>query len=183
MSHELLLIAVLVLPFAGSCAAALFRANARNAEAYLSAAVALAGLALVGAAYPQVTDGGVIRYRAGWIPELGLDFSLRMDGLAWVFAMLVTGIGFLVVLYARYYMSPADPVPRFYLVSARIHGRDARHRAVGEPDPAGLLLGIDEPVLIPADRLLAPERAGARWRAHGPDHHVGRRALPVCRRV
>src|SRR4029078_8304805 len=32
----------------------------------------------------------------------------------WMFAMLVTGIGFLVVLYARYYMSPADPVPRFF---------------------------------------------------------------------
>ena len=28
--------------------------------------------------------------------------------------MLVTGIGFLVVLYARYYMSPNDPVPRFF---------------------------------------------------------------------
>jgi multicomponent K+:H+ antiporter subunit A len=26
----------------------------------------------------------------------------------------VTGVGFLVVLYARYYMSPADPVPRFF---------------------------------------------------------------------
>ena len=30
------------------------------------------------------------------------------------FAVLVTGIGFLVILYARYYMSPADPVPRFF---------------------------------------------------------------------
>ena len=28
--------------------------------------------------------------------------------------MLVLGIGALVVLYARYYMSPADPVPRFF---------------------------------------------------------------------
>src|SRR6476620_358248 len=37
-----------------------------------------------------------------------------MDGFAWMFAMLVTGIGFLVVLYARYYMSPTDPVPRFF---------------------------------------------------------------------
>lgn len=27
---------------------------------------------------------------------------------------MVTGVGFLVVLYARYYMSPADPVPRFF---------------------------------------------------------------------
>ena len=62
----------------------------------------------------HVTDGRVIRYTAEWLPQLGLDFSLRMDGFAWMFAMLITGIGFLVVLYARYYMSPADPVPRFF---------------------------------------------------------------------
>ena len=49
-----------------------------------------------------------------WLPDLGLDFTLRMDGFAWMFAALITGIGFLVVLYARYYMSPADPVPRFF---------------------------------------------------------------------
>ena len=39
---------------------------------------------------------------------------LRLDGFAWLFAMLITGIGLLVVLYARYYMSPEDPVPRFF---------------------------------------------------------------------
>jgi multicomponent K+:H+ antiporter subunit A len=37
-----------------------------------------------------------------------------MDGYAWMFCIIVTGIGFLVALYARYYMSPQDPVPRFY---------------------------------------------------------------------
>ena len=37
-----------------------------------------------------------------------------MDGFAWLFAGLVTGIGALVVLYARYYMSSDDPVPRFF---------------------------------------------------------------------
>jgi multicomponent K+:H+ antiporter subunit A len=31
-----------------------------------------------------------------------------------MFAILITGIGLLVVLYARYYMSPADPLPRFF---------------------------------------------------------------------
>ena len=55
-----------------------------------------------------------MHYRMSWVPELGLEFDLRMDGFAWVMAALVTGIGFLVVLYARYYMSPADPVPRFF---------------------------------------------------------------------
>ena len=64
--------------------------------------------------YPTVAAGGVVRHELEWMPDLGLEFVLRMDGFAWVFAMLVTGIGFLVVLYARYYMSPADPVPRFF---------------------------------------------------------------------
>jgi len=49
-----------------------------------------------------------------WLPSLGLNFVLRMDGFAWLFSMLVLGIGALVALYARYYMSPDDPVPRFF---------------------------------------------------------------------
>jgi multicomponent K+:H+ antiporter subunit A len=48
------------------------------------------------------------------MPKLGLFVSLRMDGFAWLFAMLVSVMGMLVVLYARYYMSAADPVPRFF---------------------------------------------------------------------
>ena len=65
-------------------------------------------------AYPAVAGDGVVQYKATWVPELGLDFNLRMDGFGWLFAALITGIGFLVVLYARYYMSPAEPVPRFF---------------------------------------------------------------------
>ena len=66
------------------------------------------------ASYPQVVGGGAIRFTTNWIPTLGLKFNLRMDGFAWALAALITGIGFLVVLYARYYMSPADPMPRFF---------------------------------------------------------------------
>ena len=113
-STATLLIFLIALPFAGGCLAALFPTNARNAEAYLAGGVALTALVLVVASYSQVTDSGVVQYKAPWIPELGLEFNLRMDGFAWVFALLITGIGFLVVLYARYYLSPADPVPRFY---------------------------------------------------------------------
>jgi multicomponent K+:H+ antiporter subunit A len=114
MPYETVLIAVLALPFVGSCLAAPLPANARNAEAWLAGAVALIGVVLLVAGYPLIADGGVVRLTVAWVPDLGLAFSLRMDGFAWVLALLITGIGFLVVLYARYYMSPADPVPRFY---------------------------------------------------------------------
>lgn len=114
MPHQIALIAVVVLPFAASLVVALIRRNQRNVEAWLSGVVALVAFALVAACFPIVMGGGVIRFELPWLPKLGLDFVLRMDGFAWLFAMLITGIGGLVVLYARYYMSRADPVPRFF---------------------------------------------------------------------
>jgi len=114
MSSAAILILLIALPFCGSCLAALLPPNARNAEAYLAGGVALAALMLVIAIYPHVVEGGVIQYTALWIPELGLYFKVRVDGFAWLLTLMITGIGFLVVLYARYYMSPTDPVPRFF---------------------------------------------------------------------
>ena len=114
MPYEMSLTAVLALPFLGACAAALLPANSRNAEAWLAGVIALISVALVAADYPQIVDGRAIRYRVEWIPDLGLEFVLRLDGFAWIFAILVTAIGLLVVLYARYYMSPSSPVTRFF---------------------------------------------------------------------
>nr|BFE96321.1 hypothetical protein GCM10020185_68570 [Pseudomonas brassicacearum subsp. brassicacearum] len=108
------LIVLLLLPFIGSCVAALLPHNARNAESLLAGLVALAGTVQVALLYPQIADGGVIREHYTWLPSLGLDFVLRLDGFAWLFSLLVLGIGTLVSLYARYYMSPDDPVPRFF---------------------------------------------------------------------
>ncbi|WP_447920044.1 monovalent cation/H+ antiporter subunit A [Achromobacter aegrifaciens] len=108
------LILILALPFAGSLCAALLPSNARNAEAWLAGLIALACVVLVASLYPEVTNGGVVRFDMPWAPALGLQFTLRMDGYAWLFALIVSGMGALVVLYARYYMSPEDPVPRFF---------------------------------------------------------------------
>ena len=108
------LIVLLLLPFVGSCLAALLPHNARNTESLLAGLVALVGTIQVALLYPQIAHGGVIREEFMWLPSLGLNFVLRMDGFAWLFSMLVLGIGALVALYARYYMSPDDPVPRFF---------------------------------------------------------------------
>src|SRR5688572_2361126 len=114
MSDHTLLAILLCLPFAGSVTAMLLPDNARNAEAWLAGAVALGALVIVASFYPDVGVGTVARASFEWLPTYGVDFALRMDGYAWLFAALVTGIGLLVVVYARYYMSPQDPVPRFF---------------------------------------------------------------------
>jgi multicomponent K+:H+ antiporter subunit A len=114
MRLALSLTLIVVLPFIGSLCAAFLPSNARNAESWLAGLVTVACTALVASLYPHVVDDGVIRAQLAWAPQLGLEFYLRMDGYAWLFALLVALMGALVVLYARYYMSPADPVPRFF---------------------------------------------------------------------
>lgn len=108
------LLILILLPFAGSLLAALLPANARNREAWLAGLIALVGTVMAALLYSDVSYGGVVRYEYAWLPSLGLNFSLRMDGLAWVFSLMILAIGLLVVVYARYYMSPEDPVPRFF---------------------------------------------------------------------
>lgn len=108
------LLLILVLPFAGSLCAAVLKSSARNAEAWLAGLIAVSGVVQLILLYPQVSNGQVLALSLPWVPALGLTFSLRLDGFAWMFSMLITGIGALVVIYARYYMSPQDPVPRFF---------------------------------------------------------------------
>jgi multicomponent K+:H+ antiporter subunit A len=114
MESSLALALIVLLPFAGSLAAAFLPSNARNAEAWLAGLIALACTALALALYGQVAAGGVPRFTLPWLPQAGLEFKLRMDGFAWLFTLLVSLMGALVVIYARYYLSPQDPAPRFF---------------------------------------------------------------------
>lgn len=103
------------LPFLGSLLSGLIlNTTSRDLPVLVAGAVTLMTLALTTLAYFSVTGGNVIRFEAEWLPQFGLNFTLRMDGFAWIFSMLVTSIGFLVVLYARYYMGDDDPIPRFF---------------------------------------------------------------------
>lgn len=108
------LVLLVALPFVASVLAALLPSNARNRESTLAGLVALGCAVQAAWLFPRVTNGGVLRQQIDWLPSLGLNLVFRMDGFAWLFAMLVLGIGALVVLYARYYMSASDPVPRFF---------------------------------------------------------------------
>ena len=110
----MMLIWIVVLPFVASVCAPFIPARVRNGAAWLAAAVALCCTVWIASLYPQLAQGGVVRATLPWAPALGLEFSLRMDHYAWLFSMIVTMMGALVVLYARYYLSPRDPVARFF---------------------------------------------------------------------
>ena len=114
MEHSGVLPFLVALPFIGAVLALLLSPTARNAEAWLAGVVTLCALLLAIFSYPAVENGGIVRHVTQWVPALGLTITFRLDGFSWLFSMLILGIGLLVVVYARYYMSPKDPVSRFY---------------------------------------------------------------------
>jgi multicomponent K+:H+ antiporter subunit A len=105
---------LVLLPFLGALIAACLPSGSRNRPAAVAGAVTAAALALAIGAFGRISSGEIVRERYAWLPDMGLDIALRMDGLAWVFTIMVLGIGLLVLLYARYYMSQRDPVARFF---------------------------------------------------------------------
>ncbi|MGI6246752.1 MAG: monovalent cation/H+ antiporter subunit A [Pseudochelatococcus sp.] len=108
------LLFLIALPFLGSVVVALLPRDARDTAGAVTGAVALLASLIVASFYGDMAGAGVVRTTVAWLPSLGLDFTIRLDGFAWIMACLVTVIGFLVVVYARYYMSKRDPVPRFF---------------------------------------------------------------------
>lgn len=65
-----------------------------------------------------IMDGGAITWSQPWIPGMGINFSLRLDALAFLFCFLILGIGVLIVIYARYYLHDHDPLDKFYVTLA-----------------------------------------------------------------
>jgi multicomponent K+:H+ antiporter subunit A len=79
-----------------------------------AAALAAASLALVLSESPSVLAGATLVTGWPWIPEAGLNATFRLDGFGFLFALLILGIGLLVILYARYYLAPEESKERFY---------------------------------------------------------------------
>ncbi|HET9023342.1 MAG TPA: monovalent cation/H+ antiporter subunit A [Burkholderiaceae bacterium] len=105
---------LVLLPFAGALLLAVLPNERRRLSAWLAGVFPLAGLALALLCAPSVFAGEVLRWSVDWVPTLGLSLGFRMDGLAWLFALLILGIGALVVLYAAYYLHHDDPPARFF---------------------------------------------------------------------
>ncbi len=109
-----ILIPLLALPFLMAVSVVALRHRTRAVLAWVAAIAPLAGLVLLGTLSATVLQGGIVRSDHAWLPQIGLQFSLRLDGLAWMFAGLVLAIGALVVMYAHYYLSARENAARFY---------------------------------------------------------------------
>ncbi|WP_312909948.1 monovalent cation/H+ antiporter subunit A [Stutzerimonas nitrititolerans] len=105
---------IIALPFLGIFLPLLLERTGRSACAFGAGLAPLAALVLLLSKREEVFAGETEIQTLPWLPELGLNLSLRLDGLGFLFALLILGIGLLVILYARYYLSKKDPMGRFF---------------------------------------------------------------------
>ena len=86
----------------------------RSVCAAITALFPAGALAIVVLRTSHIFDGDIFRYESNWVPTLGLNIAFRLDGLSFLFSTLILGIGLLIILYARYYLSDTDQAGRFY---------------------------------------------------------------------
>lgn len=106
---------LLVISLAGSMAAwPLHRLLDRRTAGWVAALLPATLFAAFLRFAPVIAAGRPIVERRAWAPSLGVELTFRLDGFAFLFCLLVTGIGTLVVIYAGGYLSESP---------ARVRGR------------------------------------------------------------
>ncbi len=105
---------IVALPFLGALLPGLMNAAGRSACAGITFSVTLAAFIGLLTNLPAVLAGQVITARVDWMPALGLNFTLMLDGLGFFFAFLILGIGLLIIAYARQYLSRQDHMGEFF---------------------------------------------------------------------
>ncbi|MDO6587732.1 monovalent cation/H+ antiporter subunit A [Salipiger sp. 1_MG-2023] len=109
-----LLPVMVLLPFIGALMPGLMIRAGRNACASFTAIPTVLALVFLGSMAPDVWNGGTVSFRFDWIPQLGLGWNFMLDGLGLLFAGMILGVGLLIIVYARFYLSPDDPMGQFY---------------------------------------------------------------------
>ena len=90
-----------------------------RATGWLMAAVFTVLLVVVLGQGPAVLSRGeTIEQTVAWMPQLGVDLHLRMDGTGWLFSVLVLGIGALVLAYAARYFPPGPQTGFYFFIGA-----------------------------------------------------------------
>ncbi|WP_414837930.1 hydrogen gas-evolving membrane-bound hydrogenase subunit E [Candidatus Nanosalina sp. VS9-1] len=104
-------------PFAASLILAVFYKRMKDYSAYIGAFSGLISFLSILSLFGVQT---VVYY--SWIPSLGISLEFYIDGLSLLIATLASGIGVLVFLYSKAYMSCEDRKRKYYTVLTAFMG-------------------------------------------------------------
>lgn len=86
----------------------------RGVTALGAIGVSLSSFVLLLTQAKTVLSGNAILKQWQWLPQIGIDFSFRLDALSLIFSLLITGIGTLIYIYAYYYLNPKNSLSKLY---------------------------------------------------------------------
>jgi len=105
---------IVALPFFGALLPGLMNQAGRQACASVTFTITLAAFIGLLTNLPAVWAGETVQAGINWIPSLGLNLTLMLDGLGFFFALLILGIGLLIITYARFYLAREDNMGEFF---------------------------------------------------------------------
>ena len=114
MPEGYILLLLVLLPVLGAALVLLMAGRSRNAIARTAAALPGIALVILLSQFTSVMNGDTQILAIPWLPQLDFNWHFYLDPLSALFALLVLGIGLLVILYARYYLSERDDFAKFY---------------------------------------------------------------------
>jgi multicomponent K+:H+ antiporter subunit A len=114
MAHALTLLTLALLPFLAALAIALLHGAPRVVHSMIAGGSSACGLLLVASLGEVIVGGAVPSATWSWVPAVGLDLTLMVDPLGWMFALLILGIGLLVVIFGHFYLYPGEDTGRFF---------------------------------------------------------------------
>jgi multicomponent Na+:H+ antiporter subunit A len=107
-------LAVALLPFVAALLAPLLTAVLRHNAGWLLAAVPAAMFVHFLGYLGPVSEGQRFIFGVDWVPALGVRYQMLIDGLSLIFALLITGIGTLIIIYAGGYLKGHPQQGRFF---------------------------------------------------------------------
>ncbi len=107
-----MLLALITAHLVWSVAAPMFTRLLGQRAFWVAALAPAAAFGWLLAVAPQVLAGQPYTEAVWWIPELGVAVSFHLGLVQWVLAMIVTGIGVLVLVYCRWYFADEAPQTR-----------------------------------------------------------------------
>ena len=114
MPMSLTLLTLTALPFIAALAIALLHGAPRAVHSGIAGAASVAGAVLLASLAAPALNGIPPSVSWAWVPSLGLDLTLMVDPLGWMFAALILGIGFLVVIFAHSYLDKDEDTGSFF---------------------------------------------------------------------
>ncbi len=108
------LVLIVLIPFIGSLLPPLMIRAGRTSSAMSAGLISLLSLILLLSNGPEIFTGNTVNYGLAWLPQISLNANFFLDGLSFLFSGLILGIGLLVIVFARFYLSKTDPMGNFY---------------------------------------------------------------------